>query len=263
MRRRTLIPINIRRIAMSSMTMVIGTGTIADLTCSRLRLSELLHLLQFGDSALPVGGFSFSNGLESAVQQGLVRDAEGLREFVLTAMRQAATSDGVALLCAHRAGRTRDVARLLAIDRATFERKLNEETRLMTVRMGRKLCDLAAAVIGDELDRYWLRRIKQRETAGTHPVSMAIAFCALDIGGRDTFGAHQYGVATTILGAALRLMRMSFVDTQKILLDATATVAGAYEAVEGAGIEDMASFAPMTDILAAVHVKSHVRMFMN
>jgi urease accessory protein len=58
----------------------------------------LLHLLQFGDSALPVCGFSFSNGLESAIQQHIVHDADSLREFVLTAMRQAATCDGVALL---------------------------------------------------------------------------------------------------------------------------------------------------------------------
>ena len=58
-------------------------------------------------------------------------------------------------------------------------------------------------------------------------------------------------------------MRMSFVDTQRILLDATATVAPAYEEAADATLEDMACFAPMTDILAAVHVKGHVRMFMN
>jgi len=246
-----------------TMTVITNTATITELTSSYRCLPELLHLLQFGDSALPVGGFSFSNGLESAIQQAVVRDAATLREFVLTAMRQSATGDGVALLCAHRAARAGDTAALLAIDRATFERKLNEETRLMTVRMGRKLCELSAAIIADDLNREWLVRIKATETAGTHPVSLAIALAALGVERRDAFGVQQYGVASTILGAALRLMRMSFVDTQKILLEATGGVAAAYEEVADAGVEDMASFAPMVDILAAVHVKGHVRMFMN
>ena len=238
-------------------------ATITEPTGSIRGLRQLPHLLQFGDSALPVGGFSFSNGLESAIQRNIVHDADSLREFVLTAMRQAATCDGVALLCAHRAARAQDVAALMAIDRATFERKLNEETRLMIVRMGRKLCELSDAIIGDGLSRDWLGKIKRAETAGTHPVSLAIALAALGVERTDAFGIHQYGVATTILGAALRLMRMSFVDTQKILLDVTATVASAYEEVADANVEDMACFAPMTDILAAMHVKGHVRMFMN
>lgn len=246
-----------------TMTVITNTATVTELTSSFRSLPELLHLLQFGDSALPVGGFSFSNGLESAIQQQVVHDAATLHEFVLTAMRQAATSDGIALLCAHRAAEASDQSGLLAIDQATFQRKLNEETRLMTVRMGRKLCELADAIIGDDINRTWLARIKAAETAGTHPVSLAIALSSLGVNRRDAFGVQQYGVASTIAGAALRLMRMSFIDTQKILLDVTSTVAAAYEEVAEATVDDMASFAPMVDILAAVHVKGHVRMFMN
>ncbi len=245
------------------MTMTTRTATITELTSSYRRLPDLLHLLQFGDSALPIGGFSFSNGLESAVQQGLVQDPGSLHEFVLNAMRQSATADGVALLCAHRAAGSHDMETLLTIDRTVFDRKLNEETRLMTVRMGRKLCELSATTIADDLNRAWLERIRRAETAGTHPVSLGITLAALGVDGRDAFGVQQYGVATTILGAALRLMRVSFVDTQKILLETTATVAATYEEIADAGIDDMASFAPMVDILAAIHVKSHVRMFMN
>jgi urease accessory protein len=61
------------------MNIVTNTATITELTGSSRRLPVLLHLLQFGDSALPVGGFSFSNGLESAIQQNIVHDADSLR----------------------------------------------------------------------------------------------------------------------------------------------------------------------------------------
>jgi urease accessory protein len=74
---------------------------------------------------------------------------------------------------------------------------------------------------------------------------------------------HQYGVASMILSAALRLMKISHVDTQRILYRLDAGADAAYEAAAAARLEDMAGFAPLTEILAAVHVKAHVRLFMN
>ena len=74
---------------------------------------------------------------------------------------------------------------------------------------------------------------------------------------------HQYGVAATILGAALRLMRVSHVDTQQMLYALNADVEAAYQTAATATLADMAGFAPLTEILAAVHVKAHVRLFMN
>ena len=74
---------------------------------------------------------------------------------------------------------------------------------------------------------------------------------------------HQYGVAAAILGAALRLMRMSHVDTQKILYALAADADLAAKTRPRRELSDMAGFAPLTEILAAVHVKAHVRLFMN
>ncbi len=239
-----------------------GMGMITEVTAAQ-PMSGFLHLLQFGDSGLPVGGFSFSHGLETAIDQRIVFDLNSLQDFILTVMRQTATVDGIALLCAHRAAQRNDIEALTSIDRAVLDRKINEETRLMTVRMGRKLCELASAVVGGDLCCGWLDRIKGSETDGTHPVSMAIALSSLGIERQHAFAVQQYGVATSILGAALRLMRVAFVDTQKILLDTMAVVAPTYDEVADSTIDEMASFAPMIDILAAMHVKAHVRMFMN
>src|SRR5262245_36271926 len=90
----------------------------------RRDLMAIAHLLQFADSTLPVGAFSFSNGLESAVQHGVVHDVPTLREFVRTATRQAASADGIALLVAHRTALAGDLERLQEADRAVLNRKL-------------------------------------------------------------------------------------------------------------------------------------------
>jgi len=223
----------------------------------------MMRVLQFGDSLLPIGSFSFSNALESAVQEGTVRDTATLGEFVTAAARRAATSDGIALLEAHRAAYKRDIGRIVAADRAVFERKLGEETRTMTVRMGRKLAEVSTAAVQAPLLGLWLDQVRDGITPGTHPVGLGVLFAELGSPEEDAFAVHQYGVAMTMLSAALRLMRIDHRQVQALLHTADQTVPGDYAAVREASLSDMASFTPLADILAAVHVRSHVRMFMN
>jgi len=226
-------------------------------------IARMMRVLQFGDSLLPIGSFSFSNALEPAVQEGVVRDAATLSEFVLTSARRAATSDGIALLEAHRAARGQDIDRIVRADQAVFERKLGEETRTMTVRMGRKLAEVSTAAVQAPLLSLWLSRVREGMTPGTHPVGLGVLFAELGSPEEDAFAVHQYGVAMTVLSAALRLMRIDHRQVQAILYAADQTVPGDYAAIREASLPDMAAFAPMAEILAAIHVRSHVRMFMN
>ena len=67
-----------------------------------MNASDLIRIMQFGDSVLPVGAFTFSNGVESAVHTGVVHDVATLKGFVLTALKQAASCDGMGVVAAHR-----------------------------------------------------------------------------------------------------------------------------------------------------------------
>jgi len=226
-------------------------------------ITRMLRLTQFADSMFPVGAFSFSNGLEAAVSQSVVTDAETLRECVFTTVHQAATCDGIAVLAAHRGAVDGDFDRVVAADRAVLQRKLNEEGRAMSTRMGRKLAELGEVLVGGATLGTWLAAIGEGKTPGTYPAALGVAFAAMHCPEKDAFAAHQYGAATTVLGAALRLLRVDHVTTQRILFEVDATTARDYAAVAGHGLDDMATFAPTADVLAAIHVRSHVRMFMN
>lgn len=228
-----------------------------------MSIPRSLRTLQFGDSLLPIGSFSFSNALESAVQQGVVLDADTLRAFVLTSTRRAATSDGIALLEAHRAAERADVERILWSDQAVFARKLGEETRTMSVRMGRKLAEVSATTVLAPLLDTWLGRVREGDAPGTYPVALGVLFSELGSPEEDAFAVHQYGVAMTTLSAALRLMKIDHRQVQTILYGANGAIEDDYAAAAELSLSDMASFTPAADILAAVHVESHVRMFMN
>lgn len=220
-------------------------------------------MLQFGDSTYPIGSFSFSCGLESAIQKGVVSDAPTLRAFALTAVEQTARGDGIALIAAHRAAMAGDVDALIRIDKQVEARKLSEEMRTMTVRMGKKFMEMSALTIGAPLLLKWRDCIESSVTPGCYPVTLAVNFAGQDMSSLGAFVVHQYGVAATILGAGLRLMRISHIDTQNILYELNGRTASAYEDAAAACLSDMSGYAPLTDILAAVHTKSHVRLFMN
>ena len=133
----------------------------------------------------------------------------------------------------------------------------------MTVRMGRKLAEVATAAAQGHLLGLWLDRVRAGVTPGTHPVGLGVLFAELGSPEEDAFAVHQYGVAMTTLSAALRLMRIDHRQVQAILYAVDGTVPGDYAAIREASLSDMSTFTPMADVLAAIHVQSHVRMFMN
>lgn len=223
----------------------------------------LARMLQFGDSVLPIGGFAFSGGLESAIQKGTVFDAASLLDFARTAVEQANRGDAIAVVCAHRAALVGDIEELVRIDNAVLLRKLSGETRAMSVRMGKKFAELGAQVTGSVRMQAWRERVVSGATPGCYPVALAVNFAAQALSARDAFVVHQYGVAATILSAALRLMRVSHIDTQQMLYELGAGSDASYEIAAGSDLETMAGFAPMAEILASVHLKAHVRLFMN
>lgn len=228
---------------------------------------QWVRALQFGDSTLPTGAFTFSHGLESAIERGVVTDATTLHSFTKTAVEQAATGDAVALLHAWRAAKAGDIQRLAEIDKIIYNRKLNEEFRTMIIRTGKKLIELADRVItpshDSKLINEWSAKVASGEVKGTYPVCLAIIFSTLDVPEQACFMVHQYSVAMAILSAALRLVKVDHVDTQAILFKLNETMERDYEVAAVRRLDDMSGYAPVVDMLAAVHVHAHVRMFMN
>jgi urease accessory protein len=80
---------------------------------------------------------------------------------------------------------------------------------------------------------------------------------------QDAFAVHQYGLASMMVAASLRLMKLHYLDAQAVLFKINAEAAAAYERVAPCALEEMAAFAPVIDILTSAHVRANVRMFMN
>lgn len=223
-----------------------------------------MHLLQFTDSTFPVGTFSFSNGLETAAYEGVVRDARTLEDYTHAVALQAAFSDGVAALLSYRAALRGDYDAIVKVDRQIMLFKMNDESRMMLQRMGKKLAELAIRLFpGNELITRWLADIESGTAPGSYPVAQGIVFALAGLGEEQLYASHQYGVINMVLSAALRCVRVSHYDTQESLFRLSAEVPQLYERARTMTFEDMNSFVPEMDIMASLHEKGNMRMFMN
>lgn len=226
-------------------------------------LATIMRLLQFTDSTFPVGTFSFSNGLETASFEHIVTDAKTLEAFTRSQARQAAFSDGVAAILTHRAFSKGDYEKCRDIDRHLIMFKMNAEARLMITRMGKKLAELAVRLFDSPLISCWLSEIHSEDTPGTYPVAQGMTFATAEISEKELFCSHQYGIVNMVLSAALRCVRVSHYDTQLILEKLSNEVEQLYDEASQMELQDMNAFYPELDILASLHEKGNMRMFMN
>ncbi|HJA56886.1 MAG TPA: urease accessory protein UreF [Candidatus Bacteroides intestinigallinarum] len=223
----------------------------------------VMRLLQFTDSTFPVGTFSFSNGLETAAYEGIVHNADTLEEYTHDIALQAAYSDGIAALHAFRATSERRYEELLEADRQLILFKMNEEARQMLRRMGKKMAELSTHIFDSAILRQWLEDIRNELSPGTYPVAQGLVFSLAGLSEEDLFCSHQYGVINMVLSAALRCVKVSHYDTQRILFKLSQQSQDLYEEVRKMTFADMNAFVPQIDILASLHEKGNMRMFMN
>lgn len=226
-------------------------------------ITRLMRLLEFSDSAFPVGTFSFSNGLESASFERLVYDAESLEQYTRTALQQSIYSDAIAALIAFRAAACNDYELVREADRQVILCKMNAEARQMLTRMGKKMAEICTQITDTPLMRRWLEDIREQIVPGTYPISQAIYFQENGLTEKDLFVAIEYGALNMILNAALRCVKVSHYETQAILYRLCAEAAADYEDIKELTFEDMKAFAPEMDIMASLHEKGKMRMFMN
>jgi urease accessory protein len=226
-------------------------------------ITATLRLLEMSDSQFPVGNFSFSNGLETACYEHIVYDADTLAEYVRAATLQSVYTDGIAALHAYRAAARGSYEEIVCADAEVMLCKMSDEARRMVMRMGKKLAELAAHIAPSPLLTRLLDDINSGNTPGTYPVVQAVVMHSAGIPEADMFASQAFGVANMILGAALRCIRVSHYETQKLLYDLAPQLSIAYAEVRTLDFDDMHAFVPVIDLMAALHEKGPMRMFMS
>ena len=223
---------------------------------------SFLSLLQFADGLFPAGAYAHSFGLEYYVQQGMIRDARGVQEFLESYLQSSAgPQDAVAVARCLELAREHDLERVLEIDQTLEAMKPAAELRQASRQIGRQSLRVAASLTEERYLMDLFQCVESGETPGHH----ATAFGA--IGGRlgwpreEAACAFLYSAAAAIVGAALRLIPLGQLQGQRILWSLAPLVTRLANEAAAVPTAEMWSFAPALEIASALHASLPARLF--
>ncbi len=215
----------------------------------------LLQLIWLASPALPVGGFSYSEGLEAGVEWGGVATEKIASDWIADQLHLAlARADLPVLAHAVPAARAGDVPRLRALDAWVRQTRETSELRLQTEQMGRSLAD-------------WLRGLHPEDAgllAGwqpSYPVAFALAAARTEAAVADICAAFAFGWAENMVQTALKSVPLGQSAGQRILARLAAGVPAAVAHAMALGDEDRQALCPMLAILSARHEVQYSRLF--
>jgi len=221
-----------------------------------------LTLLQFADGLFPAGGFAHSFGLETYVQQGVVRDRAGLEAFVTAHLEgSAGPADAVAAAGAVRQAAAADVAGWMTLDERLEAMKAVPELRAASRQMGRQTLRVAAALGGDAFLATLARAVDDGLTAGHHAPVFGAALGRAGVEPAAAAGAYLYSTAALLVGAGLRLVALGQVDGQRVLAAMRPRIARLAAAAAAASADDMWSFTPGLELASLRHATLDARLF--
>lgn len=182
---------------------------------------NLLSLLQLSDTALPIGGFSHSAGLETYVQQGLVQDKCTAEAFVTEMLsRSIHFTDAAFLSLAYDAKKANNLAEIIVLDEECSAVKLPMEMRQASQKLGSRMAKIFSKLCDDTLLRSYTTRISSQEAAGNHAVVFGLCAAALGVAKRDALEGFYYNAAAALVTNCVKLIPLGQQDGQELLFAA-------------------------------------------
>ena len=221
--------------------------------------AALLQLMQLASPALPVGGFSYSEGLEAAVEAGLVRDEAQAGDWLLDQLHLGLARADLPLLAqALPAWQNGNLARIQELNDWMQHTRESAELRLQTQQMGRSLAQ-------------WLQnrqppdaRVNQLAAlvpAPTWPVAFALAAAQTGAAPRDVLLAFGFGWAENMVQAAMRSVPLGQSAAQRMLARLIEAIPGAVQLAAELPDAQRQAFTPRLAILSAMHETQYSRLF--
>lgn len=219
----------------------------------------LTRLLQLASPTLPVGAYSYSQGLEGAVEAGIVRDAAGTETWIGDVLECSVGRLEAPVLWrlidAWRAGNWAKVEQwntLFLVSRETAE--LRAETAQMGYSLARLLIDL------DEMDAAVLAQLRSIEEI-SFPAAFACATAHWSVAPRPALIAYLWAWLENQVMAAVKSVPLGQTEAQRILLALGERAAAIAERAARLADDDLASFAPRLAILSSRHETQYSRLF--
>jgi urease accessory protein len=219
----------------------------------------LLQLMQLASPALPVGGFSYSEVLEAAVEAGRVRDEAQAGDWLVDQLQLSLERADLPVLAqALPAWKCADLTRIRELNDWVQHTRESAELRQQTQQMGRSLAEwLKNRATPDER----VAQLAALRPAPTWPVAFALAAAQSGAPTRDVLLAFGFGWAENMVQAAMRSVPLGQSAAQRMLARLIDALPDAVQRAAAMGDDQRQAFTPMLAILSAQHETQYSRLF--
>jgi urease accessory protein len=223
-----------------------------------MRDSSLMQLMWLASPALPIGGFSYSECLEAAVDTArAATESEASAWLVDQLHLTLARSELPAVAQGITAWRADDMPRVASLNAWVLQTRESAELRAQTEQMGKSLLE-------------WLKNHTTATPAQiavlagqepTYPIAYALAASATQAPVRECLLAYAFGWAENMVQAAIKSVPLGQSAGQRILSALTAEIPDAVDHALAITDEIRQAFSPMLAILSSQHEVQYSRLF--
>ena len=214
---------------------------------------NLLRLLTWLSPSFPVGAFSYSHGLEWAVEAEEVRDRASLLAWVEDIVTSGAGRNDLVLMTeAWQAARAQDAARLSAVAELAVALSPSSERALETEAQGeafRQAVGTAWPEAASDLPKT------------PYPIAVGAAAACCNIALKPALTAYLHALAANLVSAGLRLIPLGQSDGVRILAALEAPILAQAEWAANSSLDDLGGFSMIADIASMRHETQYTRLF--
>jgi urease accessory protein len=226
-------------------------------TC--VEAASLYRLMSWLTPAYPVGAYSYSGGIEWAVEAGDIRNADTLRNWLTTMIRRGSVfCDAVIFTNAYRAVANMDDKGLAVIAELAAALAGSKERFLETTSQGKAfLLITQVAWPSPALDRL----VAVWDGPLAYPVTVAATCAGHGIAVEPALQALLHATASNLISAGMRLVPLGQTDGQRVLAALEGSIAQTAEHALASGIDDIATATLRADMAGMRHETQHTRLF--
>jgi urease accessory protein len=220
--------------------------------------AALYRLMTWLSPAYPVGGFSYSHGLEPAVEARLVGDAATLRQWVEAVLsRGTGRSDAALFAAAYRMTAAGNEAELDEIVGLAAAWRGTREMGLESAAQGAAfLVAMRAAWPQAELEAF-----THRHKDASLPVAVAVACACHGVPLALALPAYLHAFAANLVSAGIRLVPLGQSDGQRVIAALESCVAATAQRGQDTPLEQVGTAAPLIDWCSMRHETQYTRLF--